>query len=92
MDFAQVAESAGSWEDALHEFDVRWDDALVNEIYDQSRWSTFTRYVYLVDGRYWEIIDEQGSTEYQEGGDFSFEINEVTPVTVQKVDYVRVAK
>lgn len=58
------------------------------ELYDQSRWSTFIRYVYKLDNEYVEVIEEQGSTEYQDG-DYGAQINVVYPYEVTVIQYSR---
>lgn len=87
-----VAANDGDWESTLAEHGVDYWSHLVDEVWDTSRWSIFYRKVYQIGDKFYEIIHEEGATEYQEGGDFGPpEVNEVYPTTKTVVVYQRAA-
>lgn len=53
------------------------------QIYEQSRWSTFYEQVFeeLETGEYWKIYWSRGSTEYQDEGPEDIEFSRVFPKT-----------
>lgn len=87
----RVRELKGDFELALEERGVDYDEFLISEYIDQTRWTTVFRKVYKVDDTFYEIIHEAGSTEYQEEDyGYSVEVHEVRPVEKVVTEYLRV--
>ena len=62
---------------------------VVNEMIDQRRWSTLSRYVVPIGDRFFEFYLDAPSTESQEWSGMDVELTEVFPKEVTVIEYVK---
>lgn len=78
--------------DIVYDVHEAFDTVTDSEIVDKYRWHVVYQKVVrnIETGKYYRLFWSQGATEYQDNGIEDVSIEEVRPVEVTKVEYVKV--
>lgn len=89
FDFSEFT-TEDHWWDVVFGDDMRFDQVQQPRVYDQSRWSVHKHMVVRRIGtdQYYEILWDEGATEYQDCQEPNFEVARVYPHIVTKTEYL----